>query len=125
MQTYRVLPGDSLSKIAAGMYGDPQLWKLIWEINPQITDPDKIYPGQIINVPEQKDFLRSGNAGPAADTVQSAVVLESKLLTDEQGKKAGNWFAWGIVLLAAALLGSEALKERKKQKKKAPAAKKG
>lgn len=90
MQTYRVLPGDSLSKIAAGIYGDPQLWKMIYDINPQITDPNKIYPGQIINIPEPKDFLRQGNAGPAADTVQTAVVVESKLLTDEQGKKAGN-----------------------------------
>lgn len=120
MQTYRVLPGDSLSKIAAGMYGDPQLWKMIAQLNPDIKDPNKIFPGQIINVPEPKDFLVGGNAGPAAQEVQTAVVVESKTLN---ASRAGNWFAWGIVLLAAVLLGSEALKEKKKQKRKAAAKK--
>ena len=50
---YTIEKGDSLSKIAKHYYGDAMKYKLLFEANREvIKDPDKIYPGQVIRVPE-------------------------------------------------------------------------
>ncbi|HJS58621.1 MAG TPA: LysM peptidoglycan-binding domain-containing protein, partial [Vicinamibacteria bacterium] len=47
--------GDSLSKIAKRVYGNANAWKRIFEANKDVLkDPDKIYPGQKLKIP-QKD----------------------------------------------------------------------
>ena len=52
---YTVKAGDSLSKIAKAHYGDPMKYPLIFEANkPMLKDPDKIYPGQVLRIPEQQ-----------------------------------------------------------------------
>lgn len=49
---YSVAPGDNLSKIAKRFYGDANAWKRIFEANrDQLTDPDKIKPGQMLKIP--------------------------------------------------------------------------
>jgi nucleoid-associated protein YgaU len=49
---YTVQSGDSLSKIAKEYYGDPMKYPAIFEANqPMLTDPDKIYPGQVLRIP--------------------------------------------------------------------------
>jgi len=49
---YTVKSGDSLSKIAKAHYGDAMKYPVIFEANkPQLTDPDKIYPGQVLRIP--------------------------------------------------------------------------
>ena len=51
-QTYTVVKGDSLSKIAKRFYGDAQQWRKIYEANQdQIKNPDLIYPGQTFRIP--------------------------------------------------------------------------
>ncbi|HEV8611185.1 MAG TPA: LysM peptidoglycan-binding domain-containing protein [Thermoanaerobaculia bacterium] len=53
LQTYTVVQGDSLSKIAKRVYGKASLWRKIYEINQdQIKDPDLIFPGQLLRLPE-------------------------------------------------------------------------
>ena len=50
-QTYTVVSGDTLSKIAKHFYGKAD-WKPIFEANrDQLDDPDKIYPGQVLKIP--------------------------------------------------------------------------
>jgi nucleoid-associated protein YgaU len=50
---YTVQKGDSLSKIAKSHYGDAMKWKALFEANREvIEDPDLIYPGQRIRLPE-------------------------------------------------------------------------
>lgn len=50
---YEVQAGDSLSKIAKQVYGDATKWKALFEANREvIKDPDLIYPGQKIRIPE-------------------------------------------------------------------------
>ena len=50
--TYVVVSGDSLSKIAKREYGDMNEWRRIYEANrDQIKDPDLIYPGQQLKIP--------------------------------------------------------------------------
>ncbi len=49
---YKVVPGDTLWSIAQTNYGDGSLYTRIVRANPaQITDPDKIYPGQVLRIP--------------------------------------------------------------------------
>jgi nucleoid-associated protein YgaU len=51
-QSYTVVKGDSLSKIAKRFYGDAQQWQKIYEANKdQIKNPDLIYPGQTVRIP--------------------------------------------------------------------------
>ena len=50
-QTYVVVAGDSLSKIAKRFYGDGNKWPRIHEANPQIKNPDLIHPGQKLTIP--------------------------------------------------------------------------
>ena len=49
---YEVVSGDSLSKIAKAQYGDAMKYPVIFEANkPMLSDPDKIYPGQVLRIP--------------------------------------------------------------------------
>ena len=49
---YTVKKGDSLSKIAKEHYGSYKDYMKIFEANkPMLTDPDKIYPGQVLRIP--------------------------------------------------------------------------
>ncbi len=49
---YEVVSGDSLSKVAEHFYGNANEWKKIFEANrDQLTDPDRIKPGQMLKIP--------------------------------------------------------------------------
>ncbi|MBX2822180.1 MAG: peptidoglycan-binding protein LysM [Rhodothermaceae bacterium] len=50
---YTVQKGDSLSKIAKEVYGDYMKWEALFAANKEVIEnPDLIYPGQQIRVPE-------------------------------------------------------------------------
>ncbi len=49
---YTVKKGDTLSKIAQDVYGKAGEYPRIFEANkPMLSDPDKIYPGQVLRIP--------------------------------------------------------------------------
>jgi nucleoid-associated protein YgaU len=51
-KTYTVKPGDTLSKIAKEQLGDANAYTRIFDANKdQLTDPDKIKPGQVLKIP--------------------------------------------------------------------------
>jgi nucleoid-associated protein YgaU len=64
--TYMVVKGDCLWKISSMKYGSPYYWPAIWEANKNgvvnkdelfdfrhqaVTNPDLIYPGQVLKIP--------------------------------------------------------------------------
>ncbi|PZD77746.1 peptidoglycan-binding protein LysM [Mesonia sp. K7] len=52
---HTVKSGDTLSKISKEVYGDAMKYPVIFEANkPMLTDPDKIYPGQVLRIPHLK-----------------------------------------------------------------------
>src|SRR5690606_16607615 len=52
-RTYTVQKGDTLSAIAKAMYGDASKYPRIFEANkPMLKDPDRIYPGQVLRIPQ-------------------------------------------------------------------------
>jgi nucleoid-associated protein YgaU len=51
-QWHTVVSGDTLSKIAKKFYGDASKYPVIFEANkPMLSNPDKIYPGQLLRIP--------------------------------------------------------------------------
>jgi LysM repeat protein len=51
-RTYTVQPGDTLSVIARQVYGQSQLWRIIFEANQEtLSDPGRLYPGQVLKIP--------------------------------------------------------------------------
>lgn len=51
--TYTVVGGDSLSKIAKNHYGDAAKWHQIYEANKDLigSNPDRIEVGQVLTLP--------------------------------------------------------------------------
>ncbi|NNC95829.1 MAG: peptidoglycan-binding protein LysM [Chitinophagales bacterium] len=50
---HTVVSGDTLGKIAKEYYGNAMKYPVIFEANkPMLKDPDKIYPGQVLRIPE-------------------------------------------------------------------------
>ena len=51
---YTVKKGDTLSAIAQRELGSASRFKEIFEANrPMLADPDKIYPGQVLRIPQE------------------------------------------------------------------------
>ena len=51
--TYTVKPGDTLSKIAKDHLGNANAYMEIFNLNrDQLSDPDKIKPGQVLKLPQ-------------------------------------------------------------------------
>lgn len=49
---YTVKKGDTLSKIAKDHYGKASQYPVVFEANrPMLSDPDKIFPGQVLRIP--------------------------------------------------------------------------
>ncbi|AKS42871.1 LysM and BON domain-containing protein [Wenzhouxiangella marina] len=53
-QFYTVKSGDTLGGIAKQFYGNAGKYPLIFEANrPMLSDPNKIYPGQVLRIPQE------------------------------------------------------------------------
>lgn len=51
--SYRVVTADCLWNLAGKFYGDHFKWRRIAAANPQIKDPNWIYPNQVLEIPDE------------------------------------------------------------------------
>lgn len=51
IKDYKVMKGDTLWDISGKELTDPFLWPKVWKENPEIKNPDRIYPDQTIKIP--------------------------------------------------------------------------
>lgn len=51
IEKYTVKKGDTLWSISQEELGDSFLWPKVWKANPEISNPDRLYPGQIVKIP--------------------------------------------------------------------------
>ena len=51
--------GDTLWDICEAVLGRPELWPRVWSMNPEITNPHWIYPGDIIRFEVPSEDLPS------------------------------------------------------------------
>lgn len=69
-QGYRVEPGNTLEDFSHQLFDDKDYWRGIRSANPEIKNPDLIYPGQTLRTPESsgQGALRKGwRPPPPAD----------------------------------------------------------
>ncbi len=73
---YTVKKGDTLWSISSSEIVDPFLWPKVWKENPEIKNPDLIYPGQKIRIPLY--LLQKEITPPAEKIAKPLPVRESK-----------------------------------------------
>ena len=54
---YIVKEGDTLWDISSDKIEDNFLWPKLWKFNPQVKNPDLIYPGDIIIIPSREELM--------------------------------------------------------------------
>jgi murein DD-endopeptidase MepM/ murein hydrolase activator NlpD len=94
--TYTVKPGDTLSRIA--MRNGVSLAQLL-QANPQISDPNKIKVGDIINVPN--DALTTDNTKPLPSNVPTATAPPATAATAKAAGALGQALADTLGALSA------------------------
>ncbi|HDK16920.1 MAG TPA: LysM peptidoglycan-binding domain-containing protein, partial [Nitrospirae bacterium] len=55
---HTVVKGDTLWDITYARLDDSFLWPQVWKFNPQIKNPDLIYPGNRIRIPSKEELMR-------------------------------------------------------------------
>jgi hypothetical protein len=79
--SYAVKEGDTLWDIASIFLEEPWRWPEIWEGNPDVEDPDLIYPGDILRLVESADGPRIVMERGDRQTIKlSPTVRETPLL---------------------------------------------
>lgn len=56
-EEYSIKKGDTLWDISKDKLEDPFLWPKLWKENPQIKNPDLIYPGEKIRIPSKEEEI--------------------------------------------------------------------
>jgi hypothetical protein len=76
---YIVKRGDTLWDISAAELQDPFLWPNIWKENPDIENPDLIYPDQFIKIPVYLTQKQVKMAPPTEETPPTDVSLAKEI----------------------------------------------
>ena len=70
---YIIQKGDTLWGISDKHYNDTFLWPKLWKFNPEIENPDLIYPGTKIRIPTKEELMGQSTVEPVKEAVQPTV----------------------------------------------------
>ncbi len=82
-KNYTVERGDTLWDITKQELKDPFLWPKVWTANPEINNPDAIYPNQKIRIPL---YLLQKEIAPPAEAPEQAVHVQPLMRTKPEEK---------------------------------------
>lgn len=97
-EEYIIQKNDTLWSISGSRLEDPFLWPKLWNVNPHISNPDLIYPGEKIRVPSRETLMQMQQELPSAeetklppapefktsDTIAAPSALESSVKTGKR-----------------------------------------
>lgn len=67
-RVHNVIKGDTLWDVTGQYLDNPFFWPKVWQYNPQIKNPHRIYPGEKVRIPSPEELVRMGtDAAPAFD----------------------------------------------------------
>jgi LysM repeat protein len=75
-EEYIIQKDDTLWSISGTRLEDPFLWPKLWNINPHISNPDLIYPGEKIRIPSRETLIQQ--ALPSAEETKLPSAPELK-----------------------------------------------
>ena len=84
---YTVQKGDTLWDISDSELKDNFLWPKLWNVNPQIDNPDLIYPGISITIPSREELMRMTMPPRKAPVVKKRKSKRSAVIVPEIEKK--------------------------------------
>jgi len=101
-----VEPGQTLWSISEAVLGKPELWPKVWVLNNELTNPNWVYPGQVIRfyradleLPSQYDYLPNSLAQPDSEEEEEEFMADEPLVeliqtvTPDQVKRRSDWRA--------------------------------
>lgn len=88
VKEYTIVKGDTLWDISQKELQDPFLWPKVWKENPDIKNPDRVYPGQSIRIPLyllEKERPEEVASEPVAPTEKRAAPVVETEKNDTKG----------------------------------------
>jgi LysM repeat protein len=83
-EEYIVKKGDTLWDISDSKLNDNFLWPKLWKFNPQIKNPDLIFPGDKLTIPSKEEFMKMfpelKEEAPVAKTSEAPEVKEPEVV---------------------------------------------
>lgn len=107
MAQYTVKSGDSLSLISKKLTGSLSNWKTLYNLNINVigNNPNKIKPGQVLNIPESWNktiipvsdikTIATPSIIPQTSTNQNSIALEEGVLMEEKKPSLMPWILAG------------------------------
>ena len=84
---YIIQKGDTLWGISDSELEDNFLWPKLWNVNPQIDNPDRIYPGISITIPSREELMRMTMPPQKAAAVKKQGRKRATVMVPKIGKK--------------------------------------